>query len=332
MTSIPTRLPHRPRAILFGATVAVLVFAVAGPVTAHPAAGRAAADPDTSISSDGKIATAPESAVPEGSAGYPGDGKPGGDNEPHGADRSPTAAAAKPDGMGTMSVIPPDTRTRVDPTTVYPASATVWLTRTTGGTTREWCSGWMYAPDMVATAGHCVHGGQGRNWIPSDEIRVWPGRNATSGPYGSCTVRAMHTVLGWSDHSNPDYDYGAITLNCTIGNSVGWYGWWWQTASLAGTDATVSGYPFDKDVGTQWRDSGHIDTNTDRQVLYFHDTWHGQSGSPVYQNRPPGSKACSGYCVMGIHAYGTDQYHPRNAGTRIVKKVAENLRFWRDEN
>jgi len=337
------RKPQRLLALLVGAAAGAAVLAMATPVSARPLDADAGIDDlSMSVGDDGKLASAPASAAGEqGESGFAGDGRLNGAALPGGALPggalpgaalpAATGSGVTPGEIGVRGVFPPDDRVRINPTTTFPASATVWITRTTGGQTRKWCSGWMYAPDMVATAGHCVHNGPGKGWVPSNELRVWPGRNGTSAPYGSCTVRAMHTVLGYSDKGQPDYDYGAITLNCTVGYSTGWYGWWWQSASLTGTANTVSGYPFDKDEGTQWTDSSTIDVTRDRRIFYFNDTYHGNSGSPVYQYRPAGSRWCVGNCVMGIHAYGSDQYNPRNSGTRIVERVFDNLKFWRDE-
>lgn len=329
--------------LLVGAAAGAVLVVSAAPVNAGPAhdrsgGGRAAQvsevdDLTTSISGDGKVATAPAAAMgQQGMPSYEGDGKPGGDGESHDADKLAIGADLSKRGIGAKSVFQPDDRVRTNPTTTFPARATVWLARTDSTGTRRWCSGWLYAADMVATAGHCVHGGKGRNWVPTHELRIFPARNGTSSPYGSCTARQIYSVKGWVEKSQPEYDYGAIKLNCTVGNSTGWYGWWWQSSSLAGTAATISGYPFDKEDGTQWTDSGRIDTATSRQVLHFIDTWHGNSGSPIFQQRAAGSKYCTGYCVMGIQAYGSDQYHPRNAGTRIVERVGDNLRMWRDQD
>ncbi len=327
--------------LMAAALAPIVALALGTPVSAQPMDGAANAggsipvgqidDLSTSISGDGKVASAPAAADGrQGMSSYPGDGKPGGDGASHDADKLPIQDPQEKPGIGVLTVFQPDDRTRIDPTTTFPASATVWLTRTDANGTRRWCSGWLYAANMVATAGHCVHGGKGRNWVPTHELRIWPGRNGTSAPYGSCTAQQIYSVKGWVEKGQPEYDYGAIKLNCTVGNSTGWYGWWWQSASLAGTAATISGYPFDKEDGTLWTHPSRIDTATDRQVHHFIDTWHGNSGSPIFQQRPPGSNYCTGNCVMGIHAYGSDQYHPRNAGTRIVERVGDNLRLWRD--
>jgi glutamyl endopeptidase len=258
-----------------------------------------------------------------GQSGFGGDGKtrnggPVGGQKPSG-----------PGDIGVLTTFPPDERVRVDPTTVFPASAVVWLTRTVNGQTTKWCTGWMYAPNKVATAGHCVHQGKGGGWIPSNEITAWPGRNGNSAPYGSCGVRASHTVLGWSDKSLAASDYGALTLDCNIGYSAGWFGWWWQTASLDHVPATVAGYP--SASGDQYKHDSIIGRSDDDQLFYRHDTSSGQGGAPIYQFRADGSRYCVGWCTMGINAFEADPLFPYNVGVRITKQVGKMLNFWRDE-
>ena len=124
------------------------------------------------------------------------------------------------------------------------------------------CSGWLYGNDIVATAGHCVHdGGPGGNW--KQNVQVFPGRNGNSSPYGSCTARRLHSVNGWVNSSNEEYDYGAIKLNCSIGNTTGWFGYWWQSASLNNGGSIINGYPGDKPL-TQWKSADSVRVSSER--------------------------------------------------------------------
>lgn len=232
------------------------------------------------------------------------------------------AGASSPRGLWGGSIIGPDSRTRVNPTTVFPARA-IGLVTFTGG----FCTGWLIGKNTVVTAGHCVHsGGSGGNW--RSNVRFYPGRNGSSAPYGSCTAKKLHSVSGWTSSADERYDYGTIKLSCTIGNTTGWFGFFWQSATLTGLPTTVAGYPDDKPL-TQWKATGNVAVTQDRQVFYKNDTRPGQSGSPVYYNR----SGC-GTCSMAIHAYGVHGASPHstnNHGTRINQAVYNNLLAWKNE-
>jgi glutamyl endopeptidase len=224
-------------------------------------------------------------------------------------------------GLGVETIIGPDDRVRVDPTTTFPARATVLITFDGGR-----CTGWMIGADTVATAGHCVHtGGPNGSWRTS--MVVYPGRNGPASPYGSCTAKRLHSVTGWTQSSDDRYDYGAIKLNCSIGNTTGWYGFFWTTASLLNLPTIINGYPGDKPL-EQWQSTDRVRATDTHRVFYQNDTLGGMSGSPVYYNR----SGC-GWCSMAIHAYGTYNGPPfstNNHGTRIRQPVFDNLVAWKN--
>ncbi len=223
---------------------------------------------------------------------------------------------------GIESVIGADNRMRVNPTTGFPARATVLITFSAGR-----CTGWLIGKDTVVTAGHCVHPGGGGSFYPVGSYSIYPGRNGTSSPYGSCTARWTASVRGWTVNGNDQYDYGAIKLRCSVGNMTGWYGFFWTSSSLTGLPTIVSGYPGDKPL-TQWRSDDLVRVTQTRRVFYQNDTVGGVSGAPVYYNR-----AGCGLCSMAVHAYGTYGLPPfstNNHGTRIIKAVFDNLTAWRN--
>lgn len=223
-----------------------------------------------------------------------------------------------PIGARPQTIFPPDTRTRVDPTTNYPARATVLLTSSAGR-----CSGWMIGANTVATAGHCVHGGRGGSFFTN--VVAYPGRNGPMSPYGSCTARTLYSVNGWMQNSDYRYDYGAVKLNCTIGNTTGWYGMFWS--SLTGLRTIINGYPGDKPL-EQWQSTGNVTATDEFNVLYSNDMTNGDSGAPVYYNR---SSTCNA-CAMAINANneGTGFFKGSNRGTRIRQAVFNNLIAWRN--
>lgn len=216
------------------------------------------------------------------------------------------------------SIIGPDQRTRVNPTTGYPARATALIIfETPGGTSI--CTGWFIGKNTIATAGHCVADGGSGAFYPRGSYKIFPGRNGTGLPYGSCRAKSLHTNGIWLNNGADDYDYGAIKLNCNIGNTTGWYGFFWKKGSLVGLPVKTQGYPGDKPL-TQWKSADQVRANDARRVFYKADTVGGQSGSPVWYNRP----GCGGPCSMAIHAYGTGGtgvFANNNHGTRINKQV-----------
>jgi glutamyl endopeptidase len=214
--------------------------------------------------------------------------------------------------LGGRSVIGADGRTRVTGTTSSPYRKIALITFGGGYI----CTGWLVNANTVVTAGHCVYDTDTHAWYSRTSYRIYPGRNASTSPYGSCTAKALYSNSNWTSTGSPNYDFGAIKLNCTVGNTTGWFGYWWQSASLVGKAATVTGYPGDKAFGTMWKMSGSIGRNTTRQVSYTIDTYGGQSGSPVYQN-----KSGCGWCSMAIHAYGASGSPLMNSGTRITQSV-----------
>jgi len=293
------------------------------PSQAHPASvpdkpGKN--NPHAVISSDGSIPAASDAGVHR-AKGESYVLPEAGTNEAVGgagatANDAPVAPAAAPgQEAGIESIIGADNRYQITNTTTYPYSAIVHVTSSIGG-----CTGWLIGNNTVATAGHCVYGNSG--WATN--VRVYPGRNGSSTPYGSCGYTRLYTVNGWTSSRSPEYDYGAIKLNCTIGNSTGWFGFRWQSASLTGQPSYISGYPGDKPYGTQWRSNDYIRITETRRLFYANDTYGGHSGSPVWND----GASCSP-CGIAIHAYGVGS-NGYNGGTRITEAVFNNLQSWKN--
>ena len=222
-------------------------------------------------------------------------------------------------GAATDAVIGRDRRQRVY-TNLYPARAVVFITFEGFR-----CSGFLIGADIVATAGHCVHEGSGGRWYDVGSYQIYPGRNGALAPYGSCTAARLFSVRGWTDGGLHTHDYGAIKLNCRVGNNVGWFGWWWTGDSTLHQPVTVQGYPSDQPNATQWLSADKSRCNSTHKVFYLADTAGGGSGGPVWQDR-------NGAIAFGIHAYGRfgDGCNAaNNNGVRITEVVSRNLLAWR---
>lgn len=328
----------RTAALISGAALSLTVtgpavLGLASPVSAAPIA---ATDQNAPVADDkappagAHLLTSAAGAGGAGTSGTKGTGELNATSSPAGTARSASPFA--------QTVIGADGRTRVNPTTTYPTSAIVQISRTSSTGTFG-CTGWLYGTNIIATAGHCVHpggggdGGGGNGFYPRANYTITPARNGATNPFGTCTATQLLSVNGWTVSGNEGNDYGAIRLSCNAGTNTGTFGLWWQSASLNGTATTVSGYPCDKTFGEQWRHAGLSVTATEtEQVFYQNDTAGCQSGSPVYQNRAAGSAFCTGQCVMAIHAYGLHGSSPHstnNHGTRITEAVFNNLITWR---
>jgi glutamyl endopeptidase len=309
------------------ALAAVVVLAPAGTAPAGGAEPEVSSlPPATLIGSDGDVVTTAESAAisagtPDVWPSNPGAGATAGDTAVtvETGTQEPGVASA-PAGR---SVLGADGRTQVDPTTGNPSRFIGQIV--IGGSI---CTGWLVDADTVITAGHCVSNGAG-TFFDVNTMTFIPGRNGGTEPYGSCGVDASYTTNGFHVGASKLYDYGAIILDCTIGTTTGWMGYFkvGGITGLQGLTAHVRGYPGDKPLGTQWTMRGTVAASQKRFVYYAIDTFGGQSGSPVYQFR----SGC-GACAMAIHAYGNGGSGPaanNNGGPRINIEVFNNLNAFR---
>ena len=219
----------------------------------------------------------------------------------------------------------PDDRVRITNTAAYPWRVHASL-RITAADGSNWIgTAWFIGPRTLITAGHVVYIASHqvparRGWVR--RIEVIPGRNESTRPFGSSISGRFHSVRGWTENGDPEYDYGAITLDEPLGDQTGWFAYGAFTdGDLVTAHANISGYPGDQPDGTQWYDHRQIDSVTARRVFYDIDTFGGQSGSAVY--RFVGGDRFA----FGIHAYGGAV---TNSATRITARRFQNLETWND--
>ena len=269
-------------------------------------------------------APATPSSAPDHEPGQPFD--PGSSNPD--ATASPTDGSEEPlPRAAPRSVIGTDDRLPVADPLAYPAGAIGRLTfRQRGGS--YFCTGFLIAADTVATAGHCVHDGLSDSVEGfSDNVFFTPGQNGIGGssaPFGSCGVIEVTATDPWLQGQVERFDLGFVRLDCSIGDTVGWFGFEpGGSADAEGSDVTVQGYPFDKPSGTQWFSEGTIEFVTDGLAFYRADSSAGQSGSPVYQMRS--CRGATGACVVAVHGYGVHgrgSHSSHNHGVSVTASVA----------
>ncbi len=224
------------------------------------------------------------------------------------------------DALTPDSIIGGDGRTRVPDTTVFPYSAITQL-EIDFPFGSVLCSGWMISPNAVATAAHCLYYSALGGWAQT--ITAYPGRAGDLAPFGGVAATNWNVSQKWLNTQAPRHDYGVIQLAEPIGDTVGYFGYQFNTRNqfFVGKPVVVSGYPGDKydaEAGTQWQMSGKIAQARKRRLFYNIDTYGGQSGSPLYGKWV--RKDCDP-CVFGIHTYGVGGNWTRNSATRITKGV-----------
>ncbi len=218
------------------------------------------------------------------------------------------------------SVCGSDERTRISPCTSTPWRWNAKLVITLANGQVAGGTGWFIGPRTVMTAGHCVFSAAHGGWVRS--IRVIPGMDASSEPFGSQVGTSFRSVTGWTSSGNAEYDYGAIILpNGNLGNAVGWFGFAaLSDSSLQNLFVNTAGYAGDKPFGTQWYGAGNITQVTARRLFYMIDTFGGQSGSAVWRLLNGQRHA------VGVHGYGGCP----NKAVRITGEVFNNMMAWKN--
>ena len=303
--------------------VSIVVFILSSLLFTTVSAQEGSLDPNTPISNvDGIMPVAEASGNATTSAGFAGSGR----LAPESAQLAgPNSVAPFVQSAHPETVIGADGRTQVTATTTYPNRAIAYLYVTWANNTAGSCTGWFINARTVVTAGHCVYNtaaGTAHGWAKS--IRIYPGRNGASIPYGYTTGHRFFSVTGWTNSGYTANDYGAIQTNAPMGTTVGWFGYAWQSSNTFPNAHTVRGYPGDKPSATLWTMNGLITAVNASRLWYSIDTYGGQSGSPLYKY------INGGYYGYGIHTYGTSvSPYTGNSATRITQAVFNNFATWK---
>jgi V8-like Glu-specific endopeptidase len=234
-----------------------------------------------------------------------------------------SAAAAGVAGSGYRSevVVGSDDRVRIRETGQFPWRVVCALRIHSTSGEQYVGTGWLAGPRTVITAGHCVYLDAMGGW--AERVEISPARNGRDRPFSSIASREFQSVRGWTIDGKREHDYAAIILPADQAvPEAGHFGYAvYDASSLLGAYLNVSGYPADKDDGTQWwsaRTSRKVD---DTRIWYDVDTAAGQSGAPVWRLDPKSHRRV----VVGIHTNGAET---GNSATRINPEVFANIERW----
>lgn len=164
------------------------------------------------------------------------------------------------------------------------------------------CTGFLIAPRVLITAGHCTFSLLRRR--PPKRIRVSAGRDGAQRPFGAIWARRWFAHPLFIDGADPRYDFGVVILpRAFAGLAPGFTLRALSSADLARARDTklihIAGYPSDKTRGQMWTHAERIDRFGSRLIQYSVDTCPGHSGAPVWLSAENGFGD-----VIAIHTRG----------------------------
>jgi V8-like Glu-specific endopeptidase len=204
-------------------------------------------------------------------------------------------------------------------------------------------TGFLIGPRAVVTAAHVISRPDKRRY--ARKIRVIPGRNGTTAPYGYFTTDFAQCRVPPEWTGRPDaaaHDYAVIlakkpdardkssdfrTEGMPTGQRLGYFGLKCITDAEKDTKANMlfvnnAGYPYEatKPYGSLWYNAGRVREVQQEFIEYMVDTEGGQSGSPVYYFDEEKSQRY----VIAVHTTGDFV----NRGVRITERVFKRIKDW----
>jgi hypothetical protein len=196
----------------------------------------------------------------------------------------------------------------------YSACGKLFLTQ---GDKDHYGSASVVGPNIILTAGHCVH----KNGVWSTNVAFYPSYPLT-GVHFSYSVEAAWT--DWTDDGNHAFDYGMIWIDNDPGYKVGWLGLLWF-ADPSGRVWNAVGYPYDPNppfdgnaMSETLGEPGFGGAFTGTIGLFNDNLGEGSSGGPWltdFNGSPP-------WYANGLQSYRVDG---EQEDERTLKRKGERL-------
>lgn len=197
-----------------------------------------------------------------------------------------------------------------------------WITN---GTDFWTCTGYLYGPDDVATAGHCIDASTD---TPLVEGRIYLQLDSASpgDPVEICTIDSYAVNGRWLDDRDRGWDYAAPQVGCNAGESLGSFG----TINNEDIDGEyeATGYPGtppEGTYGTQWTATGPFVNERSRILETNVDFTSGQSGGPVWTVNPEAGNAAVG--IISFEFENPEDY--ANGAVHIGTGAFGDLMDWK---
>ncbi|CAG8554872.1 6791_t:CDS:2, partial [Ambispora gerdemannii] len=187
-------------------------------------------------------------------------------------------------------IIGSDNRAPVYNSEVYPI-------RTVGYIASE-CTGTLIAPNVVLTAGHCLH--DGTNWYKNLSVSPVQDGPVPNPIFGQINWAQAWTVKGWTEYKDKEYDYGLIILERDADDD--WMSFGWNNQINEGWGFNIIEYPGDKAFTTMWWEYCPVNYTGELELEHFCDIVPRASGSGLYVYRPQ-DEARIIYSVQSHQAY-----------------------------
>ena len=167
----------------------------------------------------------------------------------------------------------------------------------------------LIAPNVLLTAGHCVH----QNGVWSTNMVFYPsyGSRAATDPFYKIGCGRLGAKVSWVNNSDRAHDYGMAWMPSGPGNNIGWLGLLWNASNNNRTWEAV-GYPatpnppFDGSKMDHCSGGFAASSVSGVQGLNNDNMEHGSSGGPWITNWND---------TIPAHANGLKSFHITDGDT-----------------